>query len=202
MSPDLGLLPPPFSLRGRRHSEGTPLLISFCLWPRRRVLSSWSLRMVTTWWRTLLTCCLNITIVKHFRTKFSNTSPILTWKSESCSWCLVVDKRDRVNWSMARVSLSSVVAKGSARSFSPEEMSTFSVLANISDDRKKRHTWRYKMFRTKLKYLKNTACIIKVPLLFCSHPQCWWRAWNFPVPLYQEALPGFGNLDGQLGNSD
>ena len=81
-------------------------------------------------------------------------------------------------------------------------VSTFSVLANISDDRKKRHTWRYKMFRTKLKYPKNTACIIQLPLLFWSHPQCCWRAWNFPVPLYQEAPPGFGNLDGQLGNSD
>ena len=41
-----------------------------------------------------------------------------------------------MNWSIARVSLSSVPAKGSVRSSSPEEMSTFSVLANMSDDKK------------------------------------------------------------------
>ena len=58
----LGLLPPPFPLRGSRHSEGAPLLVFHRLWPGRRVRGSWSLWLVAAWWRTLLTCCLYITI--------------------------------------------------------------------------------------------------------------------------------------------
>ena len=58
----LGLLPPPFPLRGSRHSEGAPLLVFHRLWPGRRVRGSWSLWLVAAWWRTLLTCCLYNTI--------------------------------------------------------------------------------------------------------------------------------------------
>ena len=58
----LGLLPPPFPLRGSRHSEGAPLLVFHQLWPGRRVRGSWSLWLVAAWWRTLLTCCLYNTI--------------------------------------------------------------------------------------------------------------------------------------------
>ena len=45
-----------------------------------------------------------------------------------------------MNWSMAMVSLSSAPSMGWVGPSSPEEISMFSVFANIRDDRKKRHT--------------------------------------------------------------
>ena len=73
-------------------------------------------------------------MVKSYKIK------LFTWKSESCSWCLVVERRERVNRSMAELNLSSTQSS-SGLSTSPLEISTLPVLANIREDKKKRHTW-------------------------------------------------------------
>ena len=86
-------------------------------------------------------------LVKSYRIK------LFTWKSESCSWCLVVERRESLYWSMVELNLSST--QSSSGSVSPLEISTLPVLANIREDKKKRHTWMLPRWGSRKKNIFN-----------------------------------------------